>query len=114
MNNQPPLSEGGLSSAWANWFSQVWQCLPWKQSFNVTAALDFPSISAQSQQALTVTVTGARTGDAICVTPTSDVSGVIFTGVVTAANTVTVYAKNFTSGAVNPASQSYRIVVIQN
>lgn len=114
MNNAPPISEGGFSGAFANWLNQVWLCLPWKKGFNVTATLDFPSISAQSQQALTATVTGARSGDSVTVTPTADVSGLIFTGVVTAKDAVTVYAKNFSSGAVNPTSQSFRIIVIQN
>jgi hypothetical protein len=114
MNNAPPISEGGLSIGWANWFNQVFACLPWKKGFTVSADLDFPSVAAQSQQALTAVVKGARPGDAAMVAPSADVTGVIFAAVVTAADTVTVYAKNFTTGAVNPASQSFRIIVIQN
>lgn len=121
MNNNPPLSEllapgitGVLSPGWAGWFSQVFRCLPWKQGFNQTATLNFGSTNAQTQTSLTVTVTGARTGDAVWVTPTTDVSGFVFTGVVTSDNTVTVYAKNITVGAVDPASQVFRIIILQN
>lgn len=114
MNNPPPISEGGLSPAWANWFMQVFACLGWVKAFSVKATLDFPSIAAQSQQALTATVKGARSGDAVAVTPLADVAGVFFVGIVTAADTVTVYAKNYSAGAVNPTSQDFRIIVIQN
>jgi hypothetical protein len=114
MNNAPPISEGGLSGTWINWFQQVFSCLPWKKAFNVKATLDFPSIIAQQQSGLTVTVNGARSGDAVIVTPTTDVTGLIFTGAVTAINTVTVYAKNFSGIAVDATSQTFRIIVIQN
>lgn len=118
MNNRPPLSEsleGAVPSpGWSNWFTQVFLGLPWKKAFNITATLDFGATAAQSQSGLTLTVTGARAGDAVQVTPTADVSGMVFTGVVTAANVVTVYAKNFSSGSVNPASQQYRVIVLQD
>lgn len=114
MNNRPPLQEDAGSTGWANWFTQVFQCLPWKKGINVTAAIDFPSIAAQSEQSSAVTVTGARAGDAIQVTPAANTSGVLYAGVVTADNTVMVYAKNFTAGAINPASTTFRIIVLQN
>lgn len=118
MNNRPPLSESlgtpVISSGWSNWFTQVYLGLMWKRSFNHFATLDFAATAAQAQSALTVTIPGVRSGDAVQVTPTTDVSGIIFTGVVTADDTVTVYAKNFSAGSINPASQVYRIVVLQN
>ena len=121
MNNLPPLNEalfeGAISTlrgGWSNWFTQVFLCLNWKKSFNITATFDFGLIAAQSQSGLTAIITGARAGDGVSVTPLADVSGIVFTGVVTAADTVTVYAKNFSAAGVNPASQAYRIIVIQN
>lgn len=118
MNNRPPLVEPlsapSLSAGWSNWFTQTFLCLPWKKAFNVTATLDFGAIAAQSQAGLTATVTGAVAGDCVEVTPLADVTGIVFAGVVTAANTVTVYAKNFSAGSVNPASQAYRIIVKQD
>lgn len=118
MNNRPPLSEslaGDVPSAgWANWLTQIFLCLPWKKGMNITATLDFGAVPANSQLSLNVTITGARAGDAVQIAPLADVGGIIFTGVVTAANTVTVYAKNITVGAVNPASQDYRVIVLQD
>lgn len=118
MNNRPPLVESlatpVISPGWANWFTQVFLILPWTRGFNITATLDFAAIPAQSQTTLTATVSGVRVGDAVQVTPTVDVSGVIFTGVVTANNVVTVYAKNFSAGSINPASQVFRIAAFQN
>jgi len=115
--NPAPIREPAgerWSQSWSNWFQQATNCLRWKQSFNVTAIIDFPSIVAQQQALSAVTVTGARSGDAVMVTPAADVTGLIFTGVVTAADTVTVYAKNFSGIAVDAASQTFRIIVLQN
>ena len=130
MNNRPPLQEAfpaeqdqrtqtwaaKLTGGWSNWFTQVFLALMgWKRSFNYTFTIDFGSVSANAQAASSgMTIEGVRQGDAVDVTPTSDVSGIIFTGVVTAADTVTVYAKNFTTAPINPASQVFRIVVLQN
>lgn len=120
MNNRPPLSEPlfqgalTLSQGWSNWITQVFLCLPWKRGFNVTATIDFGSAAAQGQSSATVTIAGVRSGDAVHVTPTADVSGIVFTGVVTAADTVTVYAKNYSAAGIDPASQVFRIIVLQN
>lgn len=101
-----------MSSGWSNWFTQVFLGIPWRVGLNGTATLDFPAIAAQSQQALTATLTGARVGDSAFVS-SADVSGVIFTAAVTGNDTVTIYAKNFTAGAINPAPQSFKITVLQ-
>ena len=112
MNNRPPLTENlpvetdqrssqvfaRLTQGWTNWITQVFLCLPWRNGFNVTATLNIGSAAAGAQASIT----------------TSDVTGIVFTGVVTADNTVTVYAKNFTVGAIDPSSQVYRIIVLQN
>lgn len=118
MNNRPPLNEGlfdgaaTLNNGWSNWFTQVFLGIPWKRGLFTESTLDFPSVAAQSQQSLTATVTGARVGDAVTVSG-ADVSGLIFTAAVTANDTVTVYAKNFTVGSINPSSQSFKITVLQ-
>lgn len=123
MNNRPPLSEGPLygvigylSPGWSNWLTQVFLGLrAWNQTFTTTATIDFGSIPAQNELASAgVTVTGVRAGDAVQVYPTANVVGVVFAGAVTSINTVTVYAKNFSAGAINPASQVFRIIVLQN
>ncbi len=80
---------------------------------SATASLDFPSISANSSSDLTITVTGATTGSSVELgLPTAPTAGIIYMGFVSAANTVTVRAFNVTSGAINPASQSFTATVL--
>lgn len=118
MITQAPIREPAAdawSPSWAAWFLQVFNALTgFKFTFNITAVIDFGSIAGHSQLSANVTVTNARPGDAVFVTPMTDTAGVIFTGAVTANNVVTVYAKNFTAGAIDPASMQYRIFVVQN
>lgn len=105
-----------LSPGWANWLNLVFLSLRgWNQAFTTTATINFGSIPAQSELASAgVTITGVRVGDAVQVYPSTNVVGVIFAGSVTASDTVVVYAKNFSAGAIDPASQSFRIIVLQN
>lgn len=122
MNNQAPIREGypvsgnlaRTTAAWDNWFQQVFDALKgWTRSLTATATLDFPSISAQSQQSLTTVMAGVQPGNMVQVMAAADVSGVIFTGAVVVADVVTIYAKNFTAGAVNPPPLNFRIIVLQ-
>lgn len=80
-----------------------------------TASLDFGSIAAQSSADLTVTVTGAATGDAVVMgLPASPSAGVVFNAFVSSANTVTIRATNATAAPIDPASATYRATVIQH
>jgi hypothetical protein len=86
---------------------------PIVRCFSAIATLDFPSIPAQSSSDLTITVTGAATGDTVIVgRPAAPTTGIITTAFVSAANTVTVRAHNITAGAIDPASASYRVAVL--
>lgn len=118
MINNPPIREpagDNWSGSWVAWFQNVFDCIRWKKAFNYTFTLDFANTLANSQSSgIAVTVKGVVVGDAVLVTPSVDTAGVLFKGVVTAANTVTVYACNFTAGAINPPSTTFRIVVLQN
>lgn len=77
-----------------------------------SATLDFGSIAAQTCAALTITVTGAATGDDVSLAPPAALeNGLTATGIVTAAATVTVRLCNITSGAIDPASASWRATV---
>lgn len=113
--NNPPLREEELTApAWASWFTQVFTALlGWKKTYTATLTHDFGSINAQSQGTQTVTVMGARSGDAVVVRPTTAVNGIILDGTVTAADTVTVRAVNYSAAPIDPASQVYRVIVIQ-
>ncbi|SNT33822.1 hypothetical protein SAMN06265795_12652 [Noviherbaspirillum humi] len=114
MNNRPPLTEDSGSPGWQNWFNQVFACLNgWRSSFRTSVIYAFGAIPAQSQASTTVAVNKARPGDSVLVTPAADTPGISYSGVVTANDTVTLYAKNFTAGAITPASTTFRIIVLQ-
>jgi hypothetical protein len=101
--------------AWREWFLGVFKALfGFKRSFTGSANLDFGLIGAGSEASLTITVAGARTGDAVIVTPASKTSGVIDNvGIVTANDTVTVYAHNITGAGIDPAEKAYRVICLQ-
>lgn len=87
---------------------------PIQKPISVTAVLDFPSISAQSSDTLTVSVTGAAVGDTVVVSPPAvNAFATAVTGWVSAADTVTVRYHNYSSAAVDPASGTYRVTVIK-
>lgn len=114
MNNQPPLSEGGLTTSWQNWFTQVFNALMgWKQSYSVTQSVTFGSVPAQSQVSRTIAAANARPGDAVIVAPIIDISGIVFTASVLTSNVVTVYAKNITTAAVAGGTLTIRIIGLQ-
>jgi hypothetical protein len=117
--NIPPISEKikeNWSQSWAEWFGSVFSCLSgWKRTWNKTATIDFASINATSESAAsTVTIVGVRAGDVAIVSPLVKTAGIIYDAVVTANDTVSVYAENITGGAINPASTTFRIIVFQN
>jgi hypothetical protein len=80
---------------------------------SATATLDFPNILTLASADLTITVTGAAVGDAVHIgLPAAPQAGLVFQGFVSAANTVTIRAHNYTAGALNAASATYRAVVV--
>lgn len=77
-----------------------------------TATLDFPSIAANGAADLTITVTGAAVGDYVTLAlPAAPAAGLMFMGFVSAANTVTVRARNLTASPVDAASATYGALV---
>lgn len=80
-----------------------------------TSTIDFPSISANTtSDSSGITVTGASVGDAVMVgAPAAIESGLVVTAYVSAANTVKVRAANVTASPINPASGTFRVVVVK-
>lgn len=77
-----------------------------------TATLDFPSIGANDTAQLTMTVTGAATGDAVFIgLPSTINTGLVATGFVSATNTVAIRLHNTSGGSIDPASSTFRAVV---
>lgn len=79
------------------------------------STLNFGSIASLGAADLTITVTGAAVGDAVHLgLPAAPTAGIAFNAFVSAANTVTVRAMNYTAGAIDPAAAAYRVVVIKS
>jgi hypothetical protein len=81
---------------------------------SATAVLDFPSISSNSYQSLTITVTGAGVGDVVILgAPAALEANLMAFGFVTATDTVTIRLHNGSGGAVDPVSATWRATVIK-
>lgn len=122
MIGEPPLSSSlpfvrnmaTWPKPWGNWFTQVFLSIfGWKKTYFGTLTHDFGLIAAQDEATQTVTITGARSGDMVFVRPTTAVDGIIVDGTVTADNTVTVRALNYSSAGIDPDSQVYNVLVFQ-
>jgi len=82
-----------------------------KEILTATAALDFPSITTLIDADLTIAVTGAAVGDACHLgLPAAPTGNIAFNCFVSATDTVTVRAHNYTAGSLDPASATYRVV----
>jgi hypothetical protein len=80
-----------------------------------SATLDFGNTSAQNSADLTITVTGASEGDVVSLgVPNASVNAnTCFTAWVSATDTVTVRFNNYSSGAVDPASGTFKVKVLK-
>ena len=78
-----------------------------------SATLDFGSTAAQSSADLTITVNGAADGDPVYLgAPNGSVNAnTSFFAWVSNANTVSVRFNNYSSGAVDPASGTFKVTV---
>jgi hypothetical protein len=97
------LSSGTLSSAGPQWYTPQ------------SASLDFSSVAAQNHQDLTTTLTGAAAGDLVLVTPaTAPDTGLVYYAWVSAADTVTVRAINYTGSSIDPPSRTFYVTALKN
>jgi hypothetical protein len=80
----------------------------------VSAFLDFPSTSAQSSSDITVSYTGAQTSHPVIISVPdgSAPSNTNYTAWVSSANVVKVRFNNYSASAVNPASGTFTIFVL--
>lgn len=76
-----------------------------------SATFDPASVANAAQTSTTVTVTGAALGDYVQVAPSISPAGIVISGHVTAADTVTVYYTNLSGGAIDLASHTIRALV---
>lgn len=77
-----------------------------------SATLDFGPIAAGTQADLTLTVTGAQTGDTVALgLPPAPTAGIVWNAFVSATNTVTLRASNISGSPVDPVAALYKVKV---
>jgi hypothetical protein len=85
---------------------------PIAKVLSAAATLDFPSTAAGTSSELSVTVTGAAVGDPVSLgLPAAPDANTSYSGYVSGANTVKVRFNNYSAGAIDPASASFRPMV---
>lgn len=86
-----------------------------KSAIKSSKVHDFGSIAAGVTATTTQTVTGAGTDDVVLITPNSQLEdGLVIYGFVNAVDTVTIVAQNTIGAAIDPASRTYYILVMDN
>ena len=78
----------------------------------VQAALDFPQVAAQGFQDLTVSVPGAAPGQRVALGSLGPWGPIVYQAWVSATDTVTVRAANYTSAATDPISATFWVQVL--
>ncbi len=80
-----------------------------------SATLDFPSTAAGTSSVLTITVSGAVSGDVVSlgVGAAANNANSCFTAYVSATNTVAVKFNNYSSGAIDPASATFKVEILR-
>ena len=72
-----------------------------------------PTVAAGAQGTVTVTLTGSVTGDMLMVNATALDAGLIMSGTVTSANTVTLYFWNASAGSIAGANRIIRLLALR-
>lgn len=110
-----PLKFLRTGREWVNWARSIASAVGSPvQTISVVATLDFGNLAAGASEDLTVTLTGVKANDpqpVVSIGTGSFTAGLVFRGFVSANDTVTVRCTNASTGAINPASASYRIEV---
>lgn len=115
LDEEDRLGNQRFTPAWLEFFRSVFFALfGWKRSFTaVKAAFDFGNIVAGGELTTTVAVAGARAGDAVIVTSKTKIAGLGVDGFVLANDIATIRRFNFSTGAVDPAADDFRVIVFQ-
>ena len=98
-------------TAW-RWISRIWANYPKVQTFSVT--INPASVSANTTSEQTFTVSGITTNDRMIVNKPTHTAGLIIGNArCSAADTLAITFGNLTGLAIDPPSESYRIVSIR-
>lgn len=89
--------------------------LSWRQMISGSATLDFPVTATRTSSDLTITVTGAASGDMVALgVPNAAVIGnTLYTAWVSANDIVTVRFNNYDNADKNPASATFKVMVFK-
>jgi len=83
-------------------------------ALTATTTLDFPSIGAAGSETLPVAVTGASVGDPVVISlPAAFNAGLVATAWVSSTNVVSIRISNITASGIDPASASFKVVVLK-
>jgi len=99
-----------LSRPWRNWFDLIFDLLPRTREITFNPA----SVAANTSAEQSLTVKGAKLNDMVVITKPALTAGIALGGArVSAADTVQVTFINATAGAINPPSETYRILLVR-
>ena len=86
-----------------------------RQAATASAELDFPVTATRTSSDLTITITGAASGDmvALGVPNAATLANTCYTAWVSADNTVTIRFNNFDNADKNPASATFKVMVFK-
>lgn len=99
---------------WLEFFRSVFYALfGWRRSFTAKKTHDFGNIAAGGQATTTLGLIGVRSGDHVSVSSATQVNGLGVDGYVSASDTVTIRRFNYSTGAIDPASDTFRVIVLQ-
>lgn len=115
LDEEDRLGNQRFTSAWLEFFRSIFYALfGWKRTFTaVKTAFDFGNIVAGGELTTTVAVVGARAGDLVSVTSTTKIAGLGVDGFVLASDVATIRRFNFSTGAIDPAADDFRVIVFQ-
>lgn len=85
------------------------------KTLTATAALNFPNTAAQTSSDLTIALAGAADGDVVALgVPIAALNADSdYSAFVSAANVVTVRFNNYSAGAIDPASGTFRVSILK-
>lgn len=113
LNDNVNIEDPVRFKLWANSIKKLFQNFIFQKEITETAVLDFASIASLTSEDLTISVQGAGLNDNVLLGLPVHTSGIIYTGFVSLADTVTVRATNITAGAINPDSATFRVSVLK-
>lgn len=115
LGNAPIQDRGDgrpIQVVWAQWFTSIRRALiGWTKTYTGSVVINFGSIAAQASAVnTTLTHEDAQVGDVFIVSASVATAGIIYEAYCAAAGVITIRASNFSAGAVDPASTTFRVI----